>query len=336
VSAETLLPIYLLTGSDAPKVRLALRRLRARFPAETVELRSAEKTSGADAVAACNALGLFGGESGTLVIVEGVETWQAADADAFAEYLANPAPGAVIALVAETVPKGSKLAELCAKSGDVLVFDAPKPKDLPAWVRGHFERLGKPVDGEVAKAVVEAVGGDRPDVLEREIEKLVTWAGPEPIRREDVEALAVSAHEAPPWDLTDAWAASDPKRLLSACERSLAEGKEPFVVALGLTSHIRFVNDVEALAGEGLSAKEIAKRTRKHEFRVRKALADAEKHPREERHDAVLRLAELDAALKGSSRLAGELELELALGALLSSAEPGRRHRAASPAGGAR
>jgi DNA polymerase-3 subunit delta len=331
VPAENLLPIYLLTGSDGPKVRLALRRLRARFPVETVELLTAEQTRGADAVAACNALGLFGGESGRLVIVEAVEQWQADDADALREYLANPAPGAVMALVAEALAKNSKLAELCEASGEVLVFDAPRPRDLPAWVRGHFERLGHPVDGEVAKAVVEMVGGDRPDVLEREIEKLVTWAGGEELRREDVEALTVSAHEAPPWGLTDAWAAGDLQGLLSACERSLAEGKEPFVVALGLTAHIRFVNEVETLAAAGLSAKEIAKRTRKHDFRVRKALADAEKHPREEREDAVLRLAELDAALKGSSRLAGELELELALAALVASGQARRRDGLATP-----
>ena len=73
------------------------------------------------------------------------------------------------------------------------------------------------------------------------------------------------------------------------------------------------VRAAQALAAEGLKAREIAKRVKRHEFRVRKALAHAENYSRDELDDAVVRLAELDAALKGATRLAGELELELAL-----------------------
>ena len=61
MSSDPLRPVYLLTGSDRPKHLRALRRLRARFGPEAVEQLSAEDASGADAVAACNALGLFGG-----------------------------------------------------------------------------------------------------------------------------------------------------------------------------------------------------------------------------------------------------------------------------------
>ena len=74
MSAEPLLPVYLLTGSDRPKVARAVRRLRARFGPESIEQLVADTAPGADAVAACNALGLFaGGDGGRLVIVEAVE-----------------------------------------------------------------------------------------------------------------------------------------------------------------------------------------------------------------------------------------------------------------------
>ena len=63
-----LAPAYLLTGGDRPKITRALVRLRAHFGDESVELLSARETSGEDAVAACNALGLFGGSR--LVVVE--------------------------------------------------------------------------------------------------------------------------------------------------------------------------------------------------------------------------------------------------------------------------
>jgi len=60
--AEDLKPVYLLTGSDRPKIERALRRLRERFDAESVELLNAADVNGADAVAASNSLGLFGGD----------------------------------------------------------------------------------------------------------------------------------------------------------------------------------------------------------------------------------------------------------------------------------
>ena len=50
-----------------------------------------------------------------------------------------------------------------------------------------------------------------------------------------------------------------------------------------------------------------------HPFGVEKPFAQAANYAPDELDDALVRLAELDLALKGSSRLSGELELERAL-----------------------
>jgi len=71
-----------------------------------------------------------------------------------------------------------------------------------------------------------------------------------------------------------------------------------------------------------LSAKEIAGRLKKHEFRIRKAVAHAERYSRDELDAAIIRLAELDAALKGASRVSNELELERALLEITAAREP--------------
>ena len=97
--APELKPVYLLTGSDRPKIETALGRLRRHFPAEAIDLLSAQESSGADAAAHCNAGSLFG--DARLVVVDGVDGggtekrlvngWKAADVKAVAEYLASPA-----------------------------------------------------------------------------------------------------------------------------------------------------------------------------------------------------------------------------------------------------
>jgi DNA polymerase III subunit delta len=309
---EALLPVYLLTGSDRPKHTRALGRLRARFGSESVETLEADTSSGADAVAACNALGLFAAEGGgRLVVVNGVERWRKADVEAIAAYLREPVPGAVLALVAQEALRSSTLVDLCEKRGQVLHFEVPRPSNLHAWVGSEFERSGGKADADASRALVELVGDDVV-ALATEVEKIVAWAGGEPITRVHVELLAAHGREAAAWALTDAWGARDLPRVLAACEHAL-ERREPFSLAVGLASHVARVRAAKTLAEEGLRTREIATRLKMKEFPARKAVEQSENYSAEELESALVRLAELDAALKGASRLAPELELERAL-----------------------
>lgn len=328
MSTDALLPVYLLTGTDRPKHRRALRRLRDRFGADATETLDANAASGEDAVAACNALGLFAGDGGRLVIVQGVETWRKADAEVVGGYLKAPAPGSVLALVAEDTIKNAALVALCEKHGQVLQFDVPKSANLHAWVRGEFERLGAKADAEAARALVELCGDDV-IALATEVDKIVAWSGGEPITRRDVEELAAGGREAAAWALSDAWGARDLPAVLRACEVAL-ERKDPFLLAVSLASHVGRVRAAQALAEEGLRSKEVAARLKIKEFPARKALGHAENYTREELEAALVRLAELDAAIKGASRLSAELELERTLVAIT---RPAQRPAATAPAG---
>ena len=277
MSSEPLRPVYLLTGSDRPKHLRALRRLRTRFGPQAVEQLSAEDASGADAVAACNALGLFGAEGGgRLVIVEGVDRWRKADIDAVAGYLGNPVEGAVLALVVDGALRGAALSDLCANHGQVLHYDVPRSNNLYKWVQAELKRLEVPADADAARALVELVGEDTV-ALAGEIEKLAAWSGGEPVSRTEVEQLATPSREAAAWALTDAWGQRDLPALLEACELAL-ERKEPFLLAVGLASHVGRVRAAQALAEEGLRSREIAGRLKMKEFPARKALQHAERY----------------------------------------------------------
>jgi DNA polymerase-3 subunit delta len=311
VAEAELRPIYLLTGGDRPKIKRALERLRSHFGQESIETLSAELVGGDEVVAAMNSLGLFAGEGGRLVVVDEVERWKKADEDAIAAYLTDPVQGAVLALVAAEL-KSSSLPGLCAKAGEVLVFEVPRPRDLPAWVRAQFERVGLQADGEAARALVEIVGEDA-TALATEVEKLAAWADGDPVGRREVEALATPGQEASAWAIMDAWGARDLPGALAACQADLEHDADPFAIAMRLSSQVTLVRQARALSEEGLGVKDISKRLRKHEFRVRKALGHADNYTRDELDDAVIRLAALDAALKGASRLSGELELERAI-----------------------
>jgi DNA polymerase-3 subunit delta len=310
--APQLKPIYLITGSDRPKVTRAVRRLRERVGPDAAEILSAAETSGEEAVSACNALGLFG--AGTrLVVVEEVERWRAPDVKELAAYLASPAPGTVLALVGEGVKSDASLAKACAKAGDVLRYEAPRKRDLPGWVADQFARRSAHADEEACRALAELVGDDL-ETLAVEVEKLATWAAGETIGLRDVELLAAPRAEASVFSLTDAWGRRDVAAVLKASDALLERSARELTGIAGLlASHVAKVRACQALAAEGVRPRDAAGRLKMHPFAVEKAFAQATNFSVEELRTATVRLAALDAALKGRSRLSGELELARAL-----------------------
>jgi DNA polymerase-3 subunit delta len=313
--ATDLKSVYLITGGDRPKIQRALRRLRDRIGEDATELLSAHDTSGDDAVAACNSLGLLGG-GGRLVVVEEVDRWKAADTKSVAAYLASPAPDTVLALVAAEMKKDSALAKACAKVGDILVYDVPKRR-LNEWVTRQFADRKVAVDAEAARLLVEIVGED-PEELSSEVEKIATWAGGEPVGTKEIELLAAGCAEIPGYELTDAWGRRDLAGALTACQTLLERSGDPVSrtvpMLIGmLVAHVGRVRDCQLYSDEGLTAREAAARLKRHPFYVEKLFAQARNYGPDELRDAVVRLAELDHAVKGGSRLAVDLELERAL-----------------------
>jgi DNA polymerase III subunit delta len=308
-------PVYLIVGGDRPKIQRALKRLRARIGEDAVELLSAADSGGDEAVAACNSMGLLGGGS-RLVVVEQVERWKAADVKAVAAYLSSPAPDTVLALVSEDLKKDSALGKACAKAGTVLVYDVAKRR-LPEWVVKQFAERNVAVDAEAARLLVEIVG-ESPEELATEVDKIATWSAGEPVTTTEIELLAAGCAEVPGYELTDAWGRRDLPAALEACQLLLersgdpVSGTVPRLIGL-LVGHVGRVRDCQLLADEGLSAKEAASRLKRHPFYVEKLYAQSRSYDRDELRRAVVRLAELDHAVKGGSRLAVELELERAL-----------------------
>ena len=310
--APDLKPVYLIAGSDRPKVTRAVRRLRDRIGVDAAELLSAAETSGDAAVAACNSLGLFTDEA-RLVVVEDVQRWRADDAKAVAGYLESPAPATVLALVGEGVKPDSALAKACAKAGDVLVYDAPRKRDLPSWVAAELRRRGASAEPEACRALAELVGEDL-EALGTEVDKLATWAQGDEIRVADVEQLGVARAETTIFSLTDAWGRRDVGAVLRASESLLERSPREVTRVVGsLASHVGKVRACQALAADGVRPREAAGRLKMHPYAAEKAFAQAGNFSVDELRDTVVRLARLDLAVKGGSRLAPELELTRAL-----------------------
>jgi DNA polymerase III subunit delta len=311
-------PVYLIGGSDRPKVQRAVERLKSHFDPAGLEHLSAETATGDEVVAACNSLGLFAA-GGRLVLVTDVDGhrskegrlvggWKAPDVEAVIAYAKAPAPDTVLALVAEEIRKGSPL----AKVAEVLLYDA-KTSALVPWVAKQFSELEAKAHPDACRLLVELVG-ESSDELRLEAEKLALWAQGEEITAEHVEEMVLPRGPVKPWTLTDAWSERNVAGVLNAAQRTLRQGQTPTGIAWSLADHVALVRACKRFAAEGVGPAEATKQLkRRSEFPVKKAYAAAENWGEAELAGALVRLAELDVALKGGSPLPDELELERAL-----------------------
>lgn len=317
VVASELKPVYLLTGTDRPKIARAVRRLRDRFGDDSTEHLSARESTAGDVVASCNAMGLFGGGDGRLVIVDDVETWKAPDVKELLVYVASPSPETVLALLASELKADSALAKAVAKAGQVLAYEVPKRK-LPEWVAEQFGRHAVKAEPDACRALVEMVGDDL-DALTSEVDKLATWAGPETVvTQRDVQLMTAGRAETAIFAVTDAWGRRDVAGTLRSTEELMersqkARSGELMRIVSSMVGHVGRVRRCQKLAEEGVRPRDAASSLKMHPFVAEKAFAQAGNFSAEELASAVVRLAELDAASKGGSKLPADLELERAL-----------------------
>jgi DNA polymerase-3 subunit delta len=92
-----------------------------------------------------------------------------------------------------------------------------------------------------------------------------------------------------------------------------ARSGELMRIIASLVNHVGRVRRCQRLADEGVRPRDAAPRLKMHPFAAEKAFAQAANFSAEELADALIRLAQLDAAAKGGSRLPADLELERAL-----------------------
>ena len=261
-------------------------------------------------------MGLFGGGEGRLVIVDEVERWKVADVKDVVAYLGAPAPATVLALLAEELKSDSALGKAVAKAGQILAYDVPKRR-LPEWVAEQLGRMGAKADPDACRALVDLVGDDA-DELQSEIDKLATWAAGDTITLRDVEQLTAGRAETSIFSLTDAWGRRDVGAVLSATESLLERTHRPrsgelMRIIASLVNHVGRVRRCQRLADQGVRPRDAAGQLKMHPYAAEKAFAQAANFSAEELAAAIVRLAELDAASKGGSRLPADLALERAL-----------------------
>ena len=305
-------PAYLIAGSDWPKIDAAAARLRGQFDDDSVEQITVGEEEAADVVATCNALGLFAAER--LVLVRGVDALDDDQQAAIAAYLQDPTPGTCLALFGgRGVSEDGPLATAVAAVGDVRIFEAPDDDHAVQWVVKRFAEQDISCPVAIARLIVKRAGIEIGD-LALEVEKLAVFGRGEPPSEDDVQLLVAEQHDIKPWNMTDAWGRREPAAVIAYATADVEKPDDVQRVSAIFANHVRRVRQALLVLEAGGSPKDVQKQLGlRSPYQAQGLARQARAFSEAELARAVVRLAELDEAIKGGSRLDPRLELELAL-----------------------
>ncbi len=230
-------------------------------------------------------------------------------------------------------PVAAALRKILESGGQIVEASVPSDRDLPAWVADEVRARGKRMPAVVARAFVEIVGNNV-EAMVNEIEKLITYVGPErnEIEVDDVQAVVIGERENTVFDLVDAIGIRDARTALSVLPDLLpasgVQGAAMPILAM-IARQLRLVWQARALSAAGVNlerpgpaADQWAERlpsehnffdaTKGRGFLVRRYSSQARSFSDVQLVKAFVKVSEADLALKGQSdeRMDDRLALE--------------------------
>jgi DNA polymerase-3 subunit delta len=329
-----LLPAYLILGTDRPKVRRAVSRLRQRVVDEAgndlnVVLLDAADVKVEEFLDAAASPGLTFGTR--LLLVTNGHKWNAKARQQIVAYLKDPMPDTCVAVEAETIPKSDALYKAVKKFGGILEYNLPKKYEMAGWVTRRAKANGLRMSGHVAEHMLDRCGNDpkHAERLDRETEKLAAYCRGEAATETDVDAICTPDPNARIFDLMDAIGRRNRSRsfmLLEALYGAGGADGDPSRVFYMLKRQIENLRLAASLGPEDRA--QAAAILKVPPWAVDKLLAQARNFDRRRLGRACRALAEAEAGLRGRAPItlesvggvndADRLVVELALARMLT------------------
>jgi len=299
----SLLPAYLVVGADQLKRETAVTRLKARLDEGLAAFNLDERTASGDMdptdiAISLNTLPL--GESFRLVLIHDANKLPKPVSETIISYLANPNPGCVLCLVAETLAKNTRLYKAVAKVGARSVIDcAPiKARELPAYLMRHAQALGIALDTRAAAEIVSRVG-ESTVLLDQQLKTLrELCAESGRIELSDVEQNVARTAEVKPWEFLDKVAAGDSVRAMELY-RHMQNPSHLALLTL-LTRRVRELVCARSLMDRG-QERSVAHELGKQEWQIRSVLQAARRFSIAQLMRCLEACATCERALKGGA-----------------------------------
>ena len=196
------------------------------------------------------------------------------------------------------------------KRGTVEEFKPPRGLALERWISDEARERGARIGTDVPRMLAAYVG-EAPEVLAEELDKLATYVGPGgTISEATVRLLTPELTQAAAFELVKATGRGDVARALSLLRQLLRDGQKTYAIVGMIGWQVRNLLQVQALAGQRLTASAIGGRLGMQEFAVRQTQESLRFYTPERLREIHRRLLAVDQEIKTTSG-GGETALEL-------------------------
>ena len=298
-----LLPAYLIVGADDLKRRQATTRLKGRldqsFSAFNLDEHvAASDLEAQDIISSLNTLPL--GDAFRLVMIERADKLPKPVSEAIIVYLKDPNPACVLCLVAESLPKNTRIYKAVAKVGNKAIVDCtPKKRwELPPLVVRIARAYGVTMDQNAATELVSRVG-ESTTMLDTQLKVLSEYcrdAGV--ITVADVERHVVRTAEVKPWDFLDAVSQRDAAKALTLYR--LMQNPSQVALCSLLTGRLRELICAKALDARGQGSA-LASELGKQAWQVKNHLGWSRRFATGALERGLIACAQCERALKSGS-----------------------------------
>jgi DNA polymerase III subunit delta len=316
-------PVYLIAGTDEAKIDAALARLRARAEREggagALQSFAAESGGGPDPaalVASIPAMSLTA--SHRYLLADGVERWSAKQAGPVVEALEGLPPDLTVVLVAREEPPKVRAPKALAEAvgaagGELLTYEAPKARRLPAWLVAEAERRGFTLSHDAARLLVERMG-EGTTRLSAELDRLALWAGDAgSVDAEDLEAMIADTSEQAAWTLADAILERDAAGALAAAERLTAQGEAVTPLVYQAAKRLREAHIAVSEMERGRPQKEVESSLPMHPYAAKMLIRRVKGAGLDDIRAAACAVADLEYWTRGGSDYPEDVALTLAV-----------------------
>lgn len=215
-----------------------------------------------------------------------------------------------------SLPADHPVLKYAAGREEALVrqFEPPPLEALPDWIQKRARLHGGEIARPAAVHLAQVIGPGDLRLLDGEILKLVTYAGPgRAVTADDVAQLVPYVQQAVVFDLVDALGRREGRQAAILLHRLLDAGENPMAILGMVVRQFRLLIMVKDLAGRGENPASSAQRLSLHPFVARKLHTQSANFTPAQLERIYRYLLDLDRAIK-----TGEITPEAALDLLLA------------------
>lgn len=303
--------IYLLFGEEAYLVRQYKHALLAALVPEGDEMnftRYREKEfDEASMIETANTLPFFADYR--VILVEDSGCFER-KCELLEDYIDHIEDTAYLIFVEDKVDKRKALYKKVQKIGDTEELKLPDEAVLKRWMGKRIRQAGLNITVS-AWASFYARTGDSMDNMSNEMDKLISYcAGQEAIREEDVDAICASWVEDKIFDMIEAIAAKNPKRVMDLYRDMLLKRESPLRILILLRSQFVRLLTLKEMSRRREKDADISKATRIPQFYIGKNLNLANNFSTEDLSELLARAGDLEAEIK-TGRIKEQTGLEM-------------------------